>query len=78
MGDWIDCPNCGTEIRANWLNLDGSWDGPEEQRPRMVPRWSTHDCMGTFDTGAAVAFGLMGMATAIQRLTKGDGSRPPK
>lgn len=66
MSDWTACPNCGAEVRGEWRNLDGPWDGPEEQRPHTVPLWDRHDCHGTFDTGAAVAFGIVGMGMAIR------------
>ncbi len=66
MADWTACPNCDAEVRGEWRNLDGAWDGPEEQRPYTVTLWDRHDCPGTFNTGAAVAFGLMGMADAIR------------
>jgi hypothetical protein len=68
MADWDDCPNCGERVKANWHNVDGDWDGPVEQRPYTVPRYDGFhfdDCKGSFDSGAAVAFGLMGMAVAI-------------
>ncbi len=68
MTDWADCPNCSAEVRGVWRNLDGEWDGPPEQRPYTVPLWRFHDCAGTFDTGAAVAFGLLGMAEAIRAI----------
>ncbi len=71
MADWDECPNCGEQVKADWCNVDGDWDGPVEQRPYTVPRYDdfhfTHDCTGSFDSGAAVAFGLMGMAEAIRQ-----------
>ena len=70
MSDWCDCPNCGEQVKARWLNVDGDWDGPAEQRPDTVPRYDgfhfEYECKGSFESGAAVAFGLMGMAEAIR------------
>ncbi len=68
MADRTTCNVCGElDVYALWRNIDGDWDGPEEQRPYTVVNWSRHDCPGTFDSGAAVAFGIMGMALEIAR-----------
>ena len=60
MSTWRPCPNgCGKDVRAYWP--DGVFDG------EPVP--DANDCLwceGSFTSGAAVAFGLMGMGLAIQ------------
>jgi len=72
MADWTDCPNgCGERVKATWCNCLGSWDGPEAQRPYVVPARGgyhmNHDCRGSFESGAAVLGGLIAMAEAIRR-----------
>jgi hypothetical protein len=68
VADWAECPNCGVEVRGRWLNLDGDWNGAEDQQPYKVPRYSDPHfgtCPGSFETGGAVALGLVLMALAI-------------
>ena len=71
MSDWTECPNgCGQRVEATWVNLDGSWDGPQHQRPYKVPACDgqhvQYECPGSFRSGAAVLGGIVGMAEAIR------------
>lgn len=66
MADWTDCPNgCGEEIKADWIRPNA----PSSEGMHKVPRrgdYPLHCCPGSFESGAAVAFGLIGMAEAIR------------
>jgi len=63
VSTWRPCPNgCGKNVRAYWP--DGVFEG------EPVP--DANDCLwceGSFNSGAAVSFGLMGMAEAIRERT---------
>ena len=67
MSTWRPCPNgCGKNVRAYWP--DGVFDG------EPVP--DANDCLwceGSFTSGAAVAFGLLGMAEAIRQIRSIEG-----
>jgi hypothetical protein len=73
MSDKTECPNgCGAEVRALWIHPPGSsWDGPDGLRPyRIASRTDFHTnnvCPGSYESGAAVAFGLLGMAKGIRQ-----------
>lgn len=67
MSDWIECPNeCGRDVRADWIRPNNpDWAGAYKI-PRSGDYHLRYECQGSFSSGAAVAFGLMGMAEEIR------------
>lgn len=69
MADWTECPNCGADVKADWVYPNGiparlAGDNSHYKKPRYSDYHFT-ECRGSFQSGLAVAFGIMGMAEAI-------------
>ncbi len=66
------CPNCFEHIGGYWdSDVDKAPDDPNAPLPdpaNLTERMREHaeECPGSFESGAAVAFGLMGMVFAIR------------
>ncbi len=69
MGSYcVSCPNCGESIGANW---DVEVDDEDALQPfalRLKLIAHAQECPSSFACGAAIAFGLMGMAEAIRSI----------
>lgn len=76
MGDKADCPNCGAEVRGKWVYPNGEDNYEGMYTVARDPYHFGYACPGSFESGAAVAFGLMGMAEAIRARAPHRGSAP--
>ena len=68
MSTRIDCPNgCGEECEAVWVFPDDGtpWGGDPYRVPAPSHRYHFSVCRGSFDSGAAFAFGIVGMGIAV-------------
>lgn len=72
MADWMDCPNgCGDQCKGTWVFPHE----PSALEAYMIPRTGdfhlNYACPGSFESGLAVAFGILGMCEALKERSHG-------